>query len=248
LKQKLKMLLERDIQSWMILITLLVLILASWYYMVFAMTMNMEPAAQWNEIDIAMLFIMWAVMMAGMMLPTVVPVVLLVDRVNHQRKQRRSPYTHTLYFILGYLLVWAFYSFLITLLQWWLHLLAMLSPMMVSANTVFSSLLLIIAGLYQWSPLKLRCLQVCRSPLSIITTQWREGITGAILMGIKHGQFCLGCCWFLMALLFVAGVMNLKWILILTLLVMAEKILPRAEVLSKIIGVVLIGLGLFIAY
>ncbi len=245
---EIKVLKNRDINSWMIFITVLVLIVASWYYMVFAMTMNMEPVADWNSADIAMLFIMWSVMMAGMMLPTVVPVVLLVDRVNQQRKQKHSPYTHTLYFILGYLLIWAVYSFVITLLQWWLHHLAMLSPMMVSANTLFSSALLIMAGLYQWSSLKQRCLEVCRSPLSIITTEWREGVFGAVLMGIKHGQYCLACCWFLMALLFVTGVMNLKWILILTLLVMAEKILPKAEILSKIIGLMLIILGLYIAF
>jgi len=240
---------ERDINSWLILMTLLILISASWYYMVFDMTMNMEPVAQWNSADITMLFIMWAVMMAGMMLPTVVPVVLLVDRVNHQRKQRHSPYTQTLYFILGYLIVWMFYSLLITFVQWWLHQLAMLSPMMVSANKFFSAGLLIIAGCYQWSPLKQRCLQVCRSPLSIITTQWQEGVSGALWMGIKHGQFCLGCCWFLMALLFVSGVMNLKWILMLTLLVMAEKIIPRGDVISKIIGgaLVLLGIALLIS-
>lgn len=234
----------RDFNSWGILITLLILILASWYYMVFDMTMNMEPVVQWDSIDIAMLFIMWAVMMAGMMLPSVVPVILLVDRVNLQRKQRNSPYTQTLYFVLGYLMVWTFYSLMITFIQWGLHHLALLSPMMVSANEFFSGSLLIIAGLYQWSPLKQRCLQLCRSPLSIITTQWKEGIVGAIKMGVKHGQYCLGCCWFLMAILFVTGVMNLKWILVLTALVMLEKLVPKGEVVSKLVGVILIFLGL----
>ncbi|MEH6450622.1 MAG: DUF2182 domain-containing protein [Oleispira sp.] len=208
------------------------------------MTMNMEPVVQWDSADIAMLFLMWAVMMAGMMLPSVVPVILLVDRVNQKRKQRNSPYTQTLYFVLGYLMVWTFYSLMITFVQWGLHHLALLSPMMVSANKFFSGALLIIAGLYQWSPLKQRCLQLCRSPLSIITTQWKEGIMGAITMGVKHGQYCLGCCWFLMAILFVTGVMNLKWILVLTVLVMVEKLVPKGELVSKLIGAILICLGL----
>jgi len=116
--------------------------------------------------------------------------------------------------------------------------------MMVSANDFFSGGLLIIAGLYQWSPLKQRCLQLCRSPLSIITTQWKEGVVGAIKMGVTHGQYCLGCCWFLMAILFVTGVMNLKWILVLTVLVMVEKLVPKGEVVSKFIGAILIILGL----
>jgi predicted metal-binding membrane protein len=234
----------RDFSSYWVFITLLILILASWYYMVFDMTMNMEPVVQWDSADIAMLFLMWAVMMAGMMLPSVVPVILLVDRVNQQRKQRNSPYTQTLYFVLGYLMVWTFYSLMITFVQWGLHHLALLSPMMVSANKFFSGALLIIAGLYQWSPLKQRCLQLCRSPLSIITTQWKEGIMGAIAMGVKHGQYCLGCCWFLMAILFVTGVMNLKWILVLTVLVMVEKLVPKGELVSKLIGAILILLGL----
>ena len=234
----------RDFSSYWIFVTLLILILASWYYMVFDMTMNMEPVVQWDSADIAMLFLMWAVMMAGMMLPSVVPVILLVDRVNLQRKRRNSPYTQTLYFILGYLMVWTFYSLMITFIQWGLHHLALLSPMMVSANDFFSGGLLIIAGLYQWSPLKQRCLQLCRSPLSIITTQWKEGVVGAIKMGVTHGQYCLGCCWFLMAILFVTGVMNLKWILVLTVLVMVEKLVPKGEVVSKFIGAILIILGL----
>jgi predicted metal-binding membrane protein len=211
--------------------------------MLFDMTMNMKPVAQWDYMDIVMLFVMWAIMMAGMMLPSALPVVMLVDRMNQQRKSRHRPYTQTVYFVLGYLLCWAFYSLLITFVQWWLHLAAILSPMMVSANSFFSGVLLVVAGIYQWSPLKQRCLSLCRSPLSMITNQWKEGIWGAVSLGIKHGQYCLGCCWFLMALLFVTGVMNLKWILVLTLIVLLEKVIPKGEAVSKVLGVAFIFAG-----
>jgi len=212
--------------------------------MVFAMSMNMEPIALWQFTDIFMLFVMWCIMMIGMMLPSASPVILLIDKLNRQRQVRNNAFTHTLFFTSGYLLAWVFYSALITLIQWWLHHLSILSVMMVSSNYLFSGILLIIAGLYQWTPYKQKCLQLCRSPLSLITTQWREGINGAIRLGFKHGQYCLGCCWFLMALLFVTGVMNLKWIFLLTMLVLVEKCLPKGEVLGKGLGIVLVLLGI----
>ncbi|NQZ79812.1 MAG: DUF2182 domain-containing protein [Colwellia sp.] len=208
------------------------------------MTMNMEPVASWQLTDILMLFVMWSIMMIGMMLPSATPVILLINKLNQQRKTRQAPFTHTLFFISGYLLAWIFYSALITLIQWWLHHLSILSAMMISANHIFSGILLLIAGLYQWTPYKQKCLQLCRSPLSLLTTQWQEGINGAIRLGFKHGQYCLGCCWFLMALLFVTGVMNLKWIFILTLLVLVEKCLPKGDVLGKGLGILLVLLGI----
>jgi len=216
--------------------------------MFFGMTMNMKAVGLWNESDLLSLFLMWAIMMAGMMLPSAIPVILLVDKLNSQRKVKQVAFTHSLYFIAGYLLAWILYSVLITLIQWGLHSVSILSPMMISSNNIFSSVLLIIAGLYQWSTLKQKCLQLCRTPLNMLTTQWREGISGAITLGFKHGQYCLVCCWFLMALLFVTGVMNLKWILVLTLLVMIEKCLPRGDIISKALGCLLISLGLIILF
>ena len=118
------------------------------------MTMNMEPVATWTSVDIALLFMMWAIMMAGMMLPSIVPVILLIDKINSNRKRQDNAYTPTLFFALGYIIIWTVYSLAITLLQWWLHHLALLSPMMISNNQNFSGLILIIAGLYQFSPLK----------------------------------------------------------------------------------------------
>jgi len=212
--------------------------------MLFAMTMNMEPVAQWQLTDIFMLFIMWSIMMVGMMLPSASPVILLIDKLNRQRQARNHTFTHTLFFIFGYLLAWLFYSVLITFIQWWLHHLSILSAMMVSINEQFSAALLLITGLYQWTPYKKKCLQLCRSPLSLITTQWQEGMFGAVRLGFKHGQYCLGCCWFLMALLFVTGVMNLKWILLLTIFVIVEKCFPHGEVVGKALGILLIILAM----
>jgi len=213
--------------------------------MLVEMTMNMAPVSQWSYFDNVMLFIMWAIMMAGMMLPSAIPVVLLIEKINQKRQARNTEYVHTLYFILGYLLAWSLYSLVISLLQWWLHHLSILTPMMIIGQKWFACLLLIIAGIYQWLPLKQRCLNLCRSPLNFIMTQWQEGTINAIKIGFKHGQYCIGCCWLLMALLFVFGVMDLKWILALTMIVIIEKIAPLGDKFSKVLGIALAALGLF---
>jgi len=213
--------------------------------MLVEMTMNMAPVSQWSYFDNVMLFIMWAIMMAGMMLPSAIPVVLLIEKINQKRQARNTEYVHTLYFILGYLIAWSLYSLVISLLQWWLHHLSILTPMMIIGQKWFACLLLIIAGIYQWLPLKQRCLNLCRSPLNFIMTQWQEGTINAIKIGFKHGQYCIGCCWLLMALLFVFGVMDLKWILALTMIVIIEKIAPLGDKFSKVLGIALAALGLF---
>ncbi|MGF1911746.1 DUF2182 domain-containing protein [Vibrio kasasachensis] len=216
------------------------IIAMSWYYMSFLMTMNMAPIAHWDGYDLLMLFVMWTIMMFGMMLPSAIPIILLVNNINQQRGSRGTPYVHSAYFIVGYLIAWTIYSVIITFTQYWLHHLSLLTPMMVSSKLWFSSALLMVAGIYQWLPIKQRCLSVCRSPLGFLMKEWGEGYANAMKLGFKHGQYCLGCCWFLMALLFVAGVMSLQWIMLLTLVVLAEKILPKGESISRLIGVGLI--------
>ncbi len=227
-------------------LSLFSLIFAAWYYMFFLMTMNMAPVAQWSYIDIILLFSMWAIMMAGMMLPSAIPIFNLIEQINQKRKARGATYASSLYFVFGYLLAWLLYSLIITLLQWWLHHLALLSPMMKSSQLWFTCLLLILAGVYQWLPIKQYCLSRCRSPLGFLTSSWQEGISGAIKMGFTHGQYCLGCCWILMALLLAFGVMNLYWIFALTLLVAIEKLSVHGQVFSKIIGVLLILLAIYL--
>lgn len=232
-----------NIERTAIIATIFIVILASWYYMLYGMTMNMAPVVTWSTLDIALLFIMWAIMMAGMMLPSALPVILLVASINQKRQINGLSYTPTIFFSLGYLLTWCFYSFSITWLQYTLHHFELISAMMISDNNIFSASLLIIAGIYQFSSIKQQCLQFCRSPLSLISSQWREGIVGALRLGVKHGSYCLGCCWFLMALLFVTGVMNLKWILILTIVVLIEKLAPKGEIMGKLLGLGLILYG-----
>jgi len=204
--------------------------------MLFVMQMNMSPVAQWQSLDLFMLFVMWSIMMAGMMLPSATPVFLFINKINEQRRRDNRTYSSSLFFVVGYLLTWVFYSFIITLVQWGLHHLTLLSPMMKSNNSLFTALLLISAGLYQFTSLKQACLSLCQSPLGFITSQWREGAVGTIIMGFKHGVTCLGCCWVLMSLLFVIGVMNIKWILVLTLLVLIEKVFAKGELFSRCLG------------
>ncbi|TLU67414.1 DUF2182 domain-containing protein [Thalassotalea litorea] len=208
------------------------------------MTMNMDPVATWQSSDIFLLFVMWAIMMAGMMLPSAIPVIMLIDKINQQQLSNQQSYTPTLFFVLGYIIAWSLYSLLVTFLQYWFHHLALLTPMMDSANAYFSAAILIIAGVYQFTPWKQQCLKFCRSPLAVISKGWKQGLRGGLNLGFTHGSYCVGCCWFLMAILFVTGVMNLQWILILTLLVLIEKIAPKGEQFSKFIGVLLTGYGI----
>jgi len=223
------------------------IIFSAWYYMFFLMTMNMAPVAQWSYIDIILLFSMWAIMMAGMMLPSAMPIFKLIEQINQKRKARDATYASSLYFVLGYLLAWLLYSLIITLLQWWLHHLTVLSPMMKSSQLWFTCTLLVLAGIYQLLPIKQYCLSQCRSPLGFLTSSWQEGINGAIKMGFTHGQYCLGCCWILMALLLAFGVMNLQWIVALTVLVAIEKLSSHGLIFSKILGIMFILSALYLA-
>lgn len=231
-----------------LLISILTLIGLCWFYMIELMSMNMQPITLWSSIDLVMLFVMWSIMMAGMMLPSALPTIMLVQRINDNRKKRQAPYSSTYYFISGYLLAWVFYSLAITGMQYWLHTLSILTPMMKSGQIWFTSLLLFLAGIYQWLPIKQTCLRNCRSPLSLITKEWREGSFNAIKLGFNHGQYCLGCCWVLMALLFALGVMDLFWIAMLTLAVLIEKLAPKGALFGKCLGVVLIILSMLIQF
>jgi predicted metal-binding membrane protein len=131
-----------------------------------------------------------------------------------------------------------------TVAQWGLHTAALLSPMLASTSPLLGGLLLLAAGIFQWTPLKSTCLTQCRSPLGFVMTAWREGTWGALRMGLRHGMYCVGCCWVLMALLFVAGVMNLLWVAAIAALVLMEKVLPRGEWVGRVVGGILMLAGL----
>lgn len=206
--------------------------------------MQMSGFYEWGLPTVILLFLMWAVMMIAMMVPSAVPMIQAFLAVNEQRQNSSRPLVPVGVFLLGYLVVWTSFSALATLAQWGLHKAALLSPMMVATSPVVSGGLLLAAGVFQWTPLKRACLSGCRSPLSFLMSGWRDGNAGAFSMGLRHGAYCVGCCWALMALLFVVGVMNLLWIALIALFVMAEKILPRGELLGHIGGVALVTAGI----
>lgn len=190
------------------------------------------------------LFIMWTVMQVAMMSPTAVPMILMHTKVERHRNPDQSPIVPTTLFFLGYIIVWAVFSAVFAGVQMALQSAALLPPEMESASPWLAGGILIAAGLFQFSKLKEACLNQCRSPVTYFMLEWREGNTGALLMGLKHGVHCVGCCWVLMALLFVAGVMNLLWMAVITAFVLLEKILPEGDVFGRVGGVGMIIWGI----
>jgi predicted metal-binding membrane protein len=193
---------------------------------------------------IFLLFVMWTIMMVGMMVPSASPMIMAFFTLNERRRIAARPFVPVSIFISGYLAVWAAFSAVAAVAQWRLHEAALLSPAMRSISPVLSGAVLVSAGVFQWTPLKRICLAMCRSPLSFLMREWREGSAGAFVMGLRHGAYCVGCCWVLMALLFVAGVMNLLWVAVIALFVMAEKTLPKGELLAQLAGAALVIAGI----
>jgi predicted metal-binding membrane protein len=213
------------------------LVILSWWFVASGAgmpAMNSMPAMR---PPFAAVLLMWWLMMAAMMLPSATPAVLLYDRVRLARGSD-SDIARTWVFLAGYIAVWLLFSLAAASAQ---RLLT--STSMALNNRLAEAVLLVAAGLYQLSPLKSACLSQCRSPAQFISRHWRPGSAGAVRLGILHGTYCVGCCWMLMALLFVGGVMNLWWVVGLTLLVTAEKLVPRGDWLGRIAGAVLIAWG-----
>ena len=225
----------------------------AWAYTVFvaisagagaSTAMAMPNMQSWSAAHWGAMFIMWMVMMVAMMVPSAAPILLLFATVNRQRQAKQQPYVPTTVFLLGYVLVWCGFAAAATIGNWALHTHAMLSSMMGSStNALLGGALLLAAGVFQWTRLKYVCLTNCRSPLGFIMSEWRDGVGGALKMGLRHGVFCLGCCWILMALLFVLGVMNLVWIAALAAFVLLEKVAPRGQLLGRAGGVLLMLWG-----
>lgn len=236
-----------SLDRWIVGAAMFVLTGVSWAYLIWdASRMDcctLPSTTVWSASEIGMLLVMWTIMMIAMMVPTVAPMVLLFAAIQRQRRETYRPYVPAVLFLLGYLIVWTGFSALATAAQWGLHAAALLSPMMVSTSPIFGGVVLIATGVFQFSRTKQACLRQCRSPLDFVLTEWREGPRGAVVMGLRHGVFCTGCCWLIMLLLFVVGVMNLLWVAALTALVLAEKVLPRGQLLARIAGVAMIGWG-----
>jgi len=213
-------------------------VLAAAVYTAAGSGIGMAAAPVWTLGYAALVFVMWWIMMIAMMTPSAAPVILLFAAL------KRDAGGITGLFLSGYLLIWGGFSLAATALQWGLNRLHLLSPGMAIDGAVLAGTVLILAGFYQLTPLKDACLKQCRAPAQFLTERHRPGATGALRMGLEHGAYCLGCCWALMALLFVGGVMNLYWIVGIAGFVALEKLAPQGRTLTHILGGILVIAGL----
>jgi predicted metal-binding membrane protein len=213
-----------------------------------AMPEAMLTPHAWSPGEALLVFAMWSVMMVGMMLPSAAPMILLYARVGRNAVSQGAPFAATGVFGSGYVAAWFLFSLAATLGQRLLERALLLTPMLESASGLFSGMLLLFAGLYQWTPLKHACLTKCRAPLAFIQSEggFRREPWGAFRMGLRHGLYCVGCCWSLMALLFVGGVMNILWIAGLAIFVLAEKVMPGGQRLSQAAGAIFVAAGLWL--
>lgn len=211
--------------------------------------MDMSPAPlmpnvqAWRVNDFLFNLTMWTVMMVAMMTPSASPMILTFAGLNRRRNPNESAGSTSISFLAGYLIVWFSFSAIATLLQWGFHSVGLLSPELISVTPLIGAILLILAGIYQFTPLKHACLSNCRTPVSFLATEWRDGTSGALIMGLRHGIYCLGCCWTLMFLLFVTGVMNLLWVALIAGYVLIEKVTPVGQRISRVMGLLMIGWG-----
>jgi len=208
--------------------------------------MNMVRAGSvWTIAGFALTLAMWVVMMIGMMTPSAAPMILLYARVGRQARADGKPFASTFWFAGGYLLAWSGFGLAASLAQLALADMALITPMLAAANHIFAGLVLAAAGIYQWTPLKDSCLSQCQAPFGFLQRHggFRRDPTGSLKLGLRHGFACIGCCWALMMLLFVGGVMNLLWIAALSILVLLEKLMPFGRFMTRFVGLVLVAVG-----
>ena len=208
---------------------------------------NMNMDMGWSFSMAISMFLMWWLMMIAMMTPSAAPTLLLFHNLKRIGSERKRALSYTYFFLSGYLIVWAIFSLIACILHKFFDNSSITDIGMMQIRSIqFSGTLLIAAGIYQFTPLKNACLEKCRTPIDFLSSNNRKGAKGSFIMGAHHGLFCLGCCWALMALLFVGGVMNLFWITGLALYVLIEKIIIKARWLDKIMGLILIVFGIFL--
>lgn len=206
-------------------------------------TMGVVQMRAWRSVDFLMVLLMWVIMMVGMMVPSAAPVTMVYAAIARKASREGFTVAPTVVFVAGYIAMWTLFSVVATVAQWGLDRAALLSPMMVATSPRLGAGLLIAAGIYQLTPAKAACLTHCRSPAYFISEHWRPGVTGALRMGFEHGAFCLGCCWLVMGLLFVGGVMNLLWVAAIALFVLFEKVIPHAPAIGRVAGGAMILAG-----
>jgi predicted metal-binding membrane protein len=199
----------------------------------------MPMTGDWSGANLIAVWGMWSVMMVAMMLPSALPMILTFAQVAQRNGERARSHA----FVSAYVLVWLAFGIAATVAQWALQRWGALDAMALSASALPTAVLLVVAGLYQFSPLKRVCLASCRTPFGFLLGEWRAGVLGAFRMGLRHGLLCLGCCWALMALLFVGGAMNLAWVAALAVAVAVEKVAPAGERIGIAMGCGLIAVG-----
>jgi predicted metal-binding membrane protein len=247
-------------ERWILISGLTVLVLFAWVYLFYlsnsmsqsdmrmgaGMQTAMPAPMPWSRSEFLLTFLMWAVMMAGMMIPSAMPMVMIFDKLRRQRHPGKTAIQYTGLFVAGYLAAWTAYSFFAALAQGWLHNKALLDMNAAATSPLLGGLVLMAAGGYQFTKWKNACLRYCRSPLGYLMTEWRDGLDGAFRMGVQHGAFCLVCCWMLMALLFIVGVMNLLWGVVITVYVLIEKVAPKGQWISRAAGAGMLLWGVWI--
>lgn len=204
------------------------------------------PPEPWTVTTFVLMALMWWVMMIGMMVPSAAPMVLLFGSEQHRRLPAERSTLRVALFVAGYLTVWAAFSVFATSVQWSFTMGQLISSMEFTATRRLGAVLVAIAGAYQLSPLKSVCLRQCHSPAEFLSSHWRAGSAGAWRVGLEHGLFCVGCCWLMMALLFLVGVMNLLWVAALSVFVLLERLLPRGEWLARASGVPLLAFAAYL--
>lgn len=204
------------------------------------------PTSRAAPIELLFTFVMWSVMMVAMMVPTVVPAISLFTTLTGRRHPSQDPTATTAVYVSGYIAVWVGYAAFAALAQWALTRAMLLSPMAGSNSVTVSALILLGAGIYQFTPLKDACLTQCRSPLAFFMAEWRDGGRGAFVLGLKQGAYCVTCCWSLMTIMFVVGVMNLAAMALLTMFMLAEKVATPAWHINRVSGAALIAWGAWI--
>lgn len=239
----LELILRRE--RWLLGACLLGVTLLAWAYLLSGAGMDMSmpgmvmaPMA-WSPMTAIIMFAMWWIMMIAMMTPSAAPAVLLFSTIDRKGASPENPAVGAGIFLSGYLTIWSGFALAATALQWALETVGLMAIDMRVNSRIAGGLILVAAGLYQFTPLKSACLRHCQAPLLFLSTHWQQGVGGAFRMGLRHGAYCLGCCWFLMALLFVGGIMNLLWIAGLALYVALEKLLPGISWISYLAGAAL---------
>jgi predicted metal-binding membrane protein len=206
----------------------------------------MTVAHPWAAAELGPRMLMWSVMMVAMMVPTAVPMTLVYGAIARKAEREGRPVAPTFVFVAGYIAIWVFFSAVATAAQGGLDELSLLSSSMSSASRSLGGGLLIAAGVYELTQLKRACLAYCRAPAHFISQRWRGGLSGAFRLGSALGVYCLGCCWILMGLLFLGGLMNLLWVAAIAAFILLEKTVPLADRGARLVGVVMIGIGVLI--